>query len=46
MLHYALHFFDLPTHLEPVAIIPIGYPDEKELRPHQRRTYTEIIDEL
>ena len=38
--------FDLPTHLEPVAIIPIGYSDEKELRPHQRRTYTEIIDEL
>lgn len=37
---------NLPEHLEPVVIIPLGYPDEKEVKPSQRLSYEEIAEEL
>ncbi len=43
LCHSLLKF---PEHIEPAVIIPIGYPDEKEVKPHQRMELQEIVGEL
>ncbi len=37
--------FELPAHLEPAVIIPIGYPDEKEGKSSSRLSLREIMEE-
>jgi nitroreductase len=36
-------FFKLPSHLEPIALIPVGYPDEQVIPHKKRKEASEII---
>lgn len=35
--------FDLPEHIEPIAIIPVGYPENENIPAKKRKTLEEII---
>jgi nitroreductase len=36
-------FFELPNHLEPIALIPVGYPAEQAIPSKKRKEASEII---
>jgi nitroreductase len=36
-------FFNLPSHLEPIALIPLGYPEEQAFPAKKRKGASEII---
>lgn len=34
---------NLPEHIEPIAMIPVGYPEKENIPPKKRKTLEEII---
>jgi len=39
--------FNIPANIEPIVIIPIGYPSQNAVRPERkRRTYEDLVEEL